>query len=46
MSMFANFITLAQLSMCHKQHQVVPHDDYVVDEENGGQDPGGEYDGE
>jgi hypothetical protein len=46
MSMLVNFVTLAQLSVCQKQQQVVPYDDYDVDEENGGQDPGGEYDGE
>jgi hypothetical protein len=40
------FVTLAQLSVCQKQQEVVPYDDYDVDEENGGQDPGGEYDGE
>jgi hypothetical protein len=46
MSMLANFVTLAQLSVCPKQQEVVPSDDYDVDEVNGGQDPGGEYDGE
>jgi hypothetical protein len=26
--------------------KVIPYNEYDVDEENGGQDPGGEYDGE
>jgi hypothetical protein len=44
--MLAIFVTLVQLSGCHKQQEVVPYDDYDVDDENGGQDPGGEYDDE
>jgi hypothetical protein len=42
--MLAIFVTLAQLSVCQKQQKVVPYDDYDVDQENGGEDPGGEYD--
>jgi hypothetical protein len=42
--MLAIFVTLAQLSVCQKQQEVVSYDDYDVDEENGGEDPGGEYD--
>jgi hypothetical protein len=44
--MFAIFVTLAKLSVCQKQQEVVPYDDYDLNEENGGEDPGGEYDGE
>jgi hypothetical protein len=44
--MCAIFVTLAKLSVCEKQQEVVLSDEYDVDEENGGQDPGGEYDGE
>jgi hypothetical protein len=42
--MLAIFVTLAQLSVCQKPQNVVPYDDYDVIEENGGEDPGGEYD--
>jgi hypothetical protein len=42
--MCAIFVTLAMLSACQKQQEVVPYDEYDLDEENGGQDPGGEYD--
>jgi hypothetical protein len=42
-SMLAIFVTLAQLSGCQKQQKVVPYDKYDLDEENGGEDPGGEY---
>jgi hypothetical protein len=42
--MLAIFVTLAQLSVSQKQQKVVPYDEYDVDEENGGEDPGGEYD--
>jgi len=54
MSMRTFVTTLAQLSVCHKPREVVPYDatsimtrydEYDVDEE-GGQDPGGKYDGE
>jgi hypothetical protein len=38
MTMLANFVTLVQLSVCQKQQEVVPYNDYDVDEENGGQD--------
>ena len=41
MSMSAIVMTLAQLSECQKQQEVVPYGEYDVDEENGGQDPGG-----
>jgi hypothetical protein len=44
MSMCAIFVTLAKLSVCQKQWQVVPYHEYDVDEENDGHDPGGEYD--
>jgi hypothetical protein len=44
MSMLANFVTLAQLSVCQKQQEVVPYHEYDVDEENDGHVPGGEYD--
>jgi hypothetical protein len=44
--MLVIFVTLAQLSGCQKPQKVVPYDDYDVDEENSGQDPDGEYDGE
>jgi hypothetical protein len=30
--------------MCHEQQEVVPYDESDLDEENGGQDPGGVYD--
>jgi hypothetical protein len=43
MSVLVIFVTLAQLSVCQKQQEVVSYDDYNVDEENGGEDPGGEY---
>jgi hypothetical protein len=46
MSMLAIFVTLAQLSVCQKQQEVVPYNEYDVDKENGSQDLGGEYDGE
>jgi hypothetical protein len=46
MTTLAIFVTLALLSVCQKQQEVVAYDDYDVDEENGGQNPGGEYDGE
>jgi hypothetical protein len=42
--MLAIFVTLAQLSVCQKQQKVVPYHEYDVDEENGGEDPAGEYD--
>jgi hypothetical protein len=43
--MLANFVMLAQLSVCPKQHEVVPYaDNYDVDEENGSQDAGVRYD--
>jgi hypothetical protein len=41
--MSANFVTLTQLSECQKQQEVVQYDEYDVDEENDGHDPGGEY---
>jgi hypothetical protein len=44
MSIYAIFVTLAKLSVCEKLQEVVPYHEYDVDEENGGQDPGGEYD--
>jgi hypothetical protein len=46
MTTLAIFVTLALLSVCQKQQEVVAYDDYNVDEENGGQNPGGEYNGE
>jgi hypothetical protein len=39
--MLAIFVTLAPLSVCQKQQEVVPYDEYDLDDENGGQDPGG-----
>jgi hypothetical protein len=39
--MFAIFVTLAQPSVCQKQQEVVPYDEYDLDEENGGLEPGG-----
>jgi hypothetical protein len=46
MTMLAIFMTLAPLSVCQKQQEFVQYDKYDLDEENGGEDPGGEYDGE
>ena len=40
----AIFLTLAHFSECQKHQKVVPYDEYDVDEENGGQDSGDEYD--
>jgi hypothetical protein len=41
MTMFAIFVMLAPRSVCQKQQEVVPYDEYDLDEGNGGQDPGG-----
>jgi hypothetical protein len=41
MTMLAIFGTLAPLSVCQKQQEVVPYDEYDLDQEYGGQDPGG-----
>jgi hypothetical protein len=43
MTMVAIFLTLAPLSGCQKQQEVVPYDAYDVDEEKDRQDTGGEY---
>jgi hypothetical protein len=43
MSMLANFVMLVQLSVCQKQQEVIPYDEYDIDEENGGEDHGGKY---
>jgi hypothetical protein len=44
MSICAIFVMLAKLSVCEKLQEVVPYDDYDLNEENGSEDPGGEYD--
>jgi hypothetical protein len=46
MTMLSIFVTLAPLSVCQKQQEGVPYDEYDLDEENGGQDPGDYYHGE
>jgi hypothetical protein len=43
MTMLAIFVTLALFSVCQKQLKDVPYDEYDVNEENGGENPGGEY---
>jgi hypothetical protein len=43
MSMLANFVTLAQPSVCQKQQEVIPYNEYDIDDDNGGEDHGGEY---
>jgi hypothetical protein len=43
--MLVIFVTLVPLSLWQKQQEVVPYDDYDVEEENGCRDPAGEYDG-
>jgi hypothetical protein len=44
MRMYVIFVTLAKLSVCQKKQEFLPYDEYDDNEENGGQDPGGEYD--
>jgi hypothetical protein len=46
MSMSAIFVTLAKLLVCQKPQEVEPYDDYDLNEEKGGEDPDGEYNGE
>jgi hypothetical protein len=46
MSKLSNFVMFVQLSVCQQHKEVVSYDDYDVDEENDGQDPDAEYDGE
>jgi hypothetical protein len=42
-SMYAIFMSLAKLSGCQKQQQVVAYHEYDVDEENDGHDSDDEY---
>jgi hypothetical protein len=44
MSMYTIFVTLAKLSVSQKLKEVVPYDNYNLNEENCGEDPDSEYD--
>jgi hypothetical protein len=43
MTTLAIVVSLAQLSRCQKQKEVIPYDEYNFDEENGGEEHGSEY---